>query len=214
MPFWICDDDRVTTAAPVEFRARVGRGLTAAIALLGVVALVSTAVEDPAAALRYGPALLVPAAAVWLLLARPAVIVSDAGVELRNVLRTIDLPWPSIERVDTKYALTLHTAYGVYAAWAAPAPSRAQTLHSGPQDLAHLPESSYIGGGVRPGDLVTSASGQAAAYIRRRWQELHDAGHLNDPRLEHARPVVHWHVLPAVAVLVLLAAAVVAARSL
>ena len=89
----------------MEFRARVGRGLTAAIAVLGVIALVATAVEDPAAALRYGPALLVPAAVAWVLFARPAVIVSDAGVELRNVLRTIDLPWPSIERVDTKYAL-------------------------------------------------------------------------------------------------------------
>jgi hypothetical protein len=214
MPFWICDDDRVTTAAPVEFRARVGRGLTVVIAVLGVAAVVSTAVDDPEVALRYGPAMLVPAAVAWLLFARPAVIVSDAGVELRNVLRTIELPWPSIERVDTKYALTLHSAYGVYAAWAAPAPGRAQTLRSGPQDLAHLPPSSYIGGGVRPGDLVTSASGQAAAYIRQRWQELHDAGHLDDPRLEHARPVVRWHVLPAVAVLALVATAVVAARSL
>ncbi|WP_217617392.1 PH domain-containing protein, partial [Cellulomonas sp. GbtcB1] len=62
----------------------------------------------------------------WAAYWRPAVLVSPAGDELRNVTRTIELPWPTIQRVDTRYAHTLHTAYGDYAAWAAPAPSRAR----------------------------------------------------------------------------------------
>lgn len=193
----------MTSAPPVEFRSTFGRAVTVVVGLLCVGALVVTGLDDPAQALRFAPALALPAVLVWALLGRPAVVVSDAGVELRNVLRTIDLPWPAIERVDTKYALTLVTAYGEYAAWAAPAPSRSQTLGSARDDLAHLPDSSYIGGGVRPGDLLSSTSGQAAAYIRRRWQELHDAGHLERPRLEHAQPRVRWHAVPAAAVVVL-----------
>ena len=43
-------------------------------------------------------------------------------MHLVNVLRTIDLPWPAIQLVDTKWALTLVTAYGKFTAWAAPAP--------------------------------------------------------------------------------------------
>ncbi|MHA3947063.1 PH domain-containing protein [Cellulomonas bogoriensis] len=196
----------------VEFKARSGRVLTVAVAVLCGIGLATAALDDPAAALRYAPALVLPAALVWLLLGRPAVVVSDGGVDLRNVVRTVHLPWTAIERVDTKYALTLETAYGTYAAWAAPAPGRASTLGAGPQDLAHLPESTYIGGGARPGDLITSASGQAAAHVRRRWEELHEAGHLDDPRLERGRPQVTWHLLPAATVLGLAALAVIAPR--
>lgn len=204
----------MTTSPPVEFRARFGRGLSVGVAVLCAAAFVLTLVEDPRAALRYAALLALPALAVWVVYGRPAVVVSDAGVEVRNVLRTVELPWTAIERVDTKYALTLHTAYGTYAAWAAPAPSRVQTLASSPEDTRHLPASTYIGGGVRPGDLLSSSSGQAAAYIRRRWDELHEAGHLDAARLERARPVVRWHVGSVAAVLLLAAAAVASLRLL
>ena len=154
----------------VEFRPRLGRGLTVGVAVLAVCGVVLTTVDDPTTALRYAPMFALAVVVVWALFGRPAVLVSDSGVELRNVLRTIELPWPAIERIDTKYALTLYTAYGVYAAWAAPDPSRVQALGATRDDTRHLPESSYIGGGIRPGDLAGTASGDAAAYIRRRWQ--------------------------------------------
>lgn len=191
-----------------EFRPRSGRVLTIATAVLAAVGAVSALVQEPVDGLRYLPAFVLAAVLVWAFFGRPAVLVSDGGVEVRNVLRTIELPWPSIERIDTKYALTLYTAYGVYAAWAAPAPSRTQTLHAAPDDTRHLPGTSYIGGGIRPGDLAGTPSGDAAAYIRRRWEELHDAGHLDVPRLELDRPRVHWHLVPAAGVAVLAALAV------
>ncbi|MDT0165267.1 PH domain-containing protein [Actinotalea sp. AC32] len=198
----------------VVLHARSGRRLTVAVAVLCAASFVAVLLEDPAAALRYGLLLVLPAVLVWAVYERPAVVVSDAGVEVRNVLRTIDLPWPAIERIDTKYALTLHTAFGTYSAWAAPAPSRSTTVTSSRDDLRHLPESTYIGGGVRPGDLLSSASGQAAAVVRARWEELRDAGHLDAPRLERDRPVVRWHVVPAAGVLLLAAAGVAAVRVL
>ncbi|WP_370524119.1 PH domain-containing protein [Cellulomonas sp. APG4] len=205
------DGVRPGDGTTIEFRARSGRVLTWAVAVLCAVAWVVTLVQEPVDALRYGPALALPALVVWAVLGRPAVLVSDGGVELRNVLRTVHLPWTAIVRIDTKYALTLETAYGTYAAWAAPAPSRMQTLGASPADLEHLPESTYVGG-ARPGDLITSASGQAAAHVRRRWEALRDAGYLDDPRLEHDRPQVRWHLLEALAVAALAAVAVLAAQ--
>lgn len=196
----------------VVFRPRFGFALTLAVAVLCLLGLVTTAVQDVAVAVRYAPAFLLAVAVVWALFGRPAVVVSDGGVELRNVLRTIELPWPTIERIDTKYALTLYTAYGIYAAWAAPAPSRMQAMQAAPEDTKHLPGTTYIGGGVRPGDLAGTASGDAAAHIRRRWEELQTAGHLDTPRLERDRPVVHWHVLPGLAVVALIALTIVALR--
>lgn len=197
----------MVSADVVEYRPAFGRVLAVVVAALGVGGLVTGLVADPGATWPFvAPVLLVVAlvgAAYW----RPAVVVSPAGVELRNVTRTIELPWPAIQRVDTKYALTLHTAYGDYAAWAAPAPSRARVTVSGTDDAAHLPGSSYgAGGSVRPGDLASTASGQAAILVRSRWEELRDAGLLDDPRIEHARPRVRWHVGTLAAIVVLIAA--------
>jgi len=141
----------------------------------------------------------------------PSVTVSDGGVTLRNVLRTIHLPWPSIQRIDTKFALTLYTSYGHYAAWAAPAPTRYSVGQTDKSDLARLPESTYFAGTVRPGDNPASDSGQAALVVRQRWEALRDAGHLDSARLEKERPDIQWHLVTIAALLVLGAAAVLSA---
>lgn len=199
------------SADVVEYRPGFGRGLALAVGALCAVVLGGGLLGDASATLRYAPVLALVGVAAWAAYWRPAVVVSPAGVELRNVTRTIVLPWPSIERIETKYALTLHTAYGAYAAWAAPAPSRSRTLDARPDELAHLPETSYgPGGAVRPGDLAGTGSGQAAALIRWRWEELRDAGHLDDPVLERNRPRVRWHYGTLSALAVLTAASVLA----
>ena len=196
----------------VTFQPAFARGLSAVAAVLSAVALALTAVGDPTSALRYLPVFLLVPLAVWTLYGRPAVVISDGGVELRNVTRTVHLPWPAIRRIDTKYALTLETAYGVFAAWAAPAPSRTAAVHATRNVMQHQPESAYHAGGLRPGDLAGTASGDAAGYVRRRWEQLRDAGHLDDPRLERATPQVRWHLWPAVTLAVLAVAAAVVPR--
>jgi hypothetical protein len=199
----------MVSADVVEYRPAFGRVLAVVTAALGVGGLVTGLVSDAAVTLPYvAPALLV-VVAVWAAYWRPAVVVSPAGVELRNVTRTIELPWPTVQRVDTRYALTLHTAYGDYAAWAAPAPSRARVQTARAEDARNLPGSTYgPGGSVRPGDLASSGSGQAAMLVRARWEELRDAGLLDDARLERERPRVRWHVGTLAAMGVLLAASV------
>jgi hypothetical protein len=103
-------------------------------------------------------------AALWL----PYVEVSDGGVEIRNVLRTIRVPWPAIEDIDGRYGLRLTTTYGKVTAWAAPAPAGRQRLQGGDSD--------------------------AAAVVRRRFDQLQALGHLDSRRLERGELDVTWHV--------------------
>lgn len=196
-------DDRTVTYQP-----STARSMTIGVTAVTALALLVTALDDLDAAVRYLPAFAVLPAAVWAFYGRPAVVVSDGGVALRNVLRTVELPWPSIQYIDTKYALTLQTAYGPYNAWAAPAPSR-MAAHRTRALMKHQPESAFGAGGLRPGDLEGTPSGDVAAYIRRRWEALRDAGHLDDPRLERTKPVVRWHPWPLLLVVALVAASAV-----
>ncbi len=177
------------------FRPTFGRVLTAAFGLLGIVALVVVLINDGLrAGLLFLPWDALVVGLVWATYYRPEVAVDDGGVHVVNVLRTIDLPWPSIQRIDTKWALTLYTAYGKVTAWAAPAPGGFASRMAGRHDFKGLPESTYGGGGsIRPGDLPGTPSGSAALVVRRHWEMLRDAGHLDDPQLEFALPPTRWH---------------------
>ena len=161
---------------------------------IGVASLVFVVIENGSTGLWLaGPWLALVVGACWACFWRPRVVVDDGGVELVNVFRTIDLPWPSINALDTRWALRLYTAYGRYTAWAAPAPSVREVIRATRQDTEHLPADTYSGDGIRLGDLPTSPSGNAALLVRRRWQQLRDAGYLDRPRLERAAAKVTWH---------------------
>ena len=178
----------------VTYRSAFGRVLAVVVGVLGCGALVAGLVTGPGATWPFVAPVLLVVVWVWAAYWRAALVISPAGVEVRNVTRTVELPWPAIQAVDTRYALTLVTAYGQYAAWAAPAPSR-NSVSLARRNADNLPaDARRSGAAVRTGDLLSSASGQAAAIIRARRQELADAGLLDDPRVEHQRPRVTWHV--------------------
>lgn len=177
------------------FRPTFGRGLAILFGVAAAVTLVVVAVSAGLRALLVGgPWIVLVAGSVWALFWRPEVAVDDSGVDVVNVLRTIHLPWPSIQRIDTKWALTLFTAYGKITAWAAPAPGGYATRMAARNDSRSLPESTFSGDrSVRPGDLLGTASGAAALAVRSRWEALRDAGHLDDPKIEFVRAPVYWH---------------------
>ena len=177
-----------------EFRPTFGKVLTVCIGLICAVALVwVTADEGASALLEVGPWLGLVAGGCWATFWNPRVVVDDGGVELVNVLRTIDIPWPAIHAVDTKFALTLITAYGTYTGWAAPAPGAHAAVRATKGNVKMIPDSAWSAGGIRPGDLPSTPSGNAALLIRRRWEELREAGHLDAPVLEHERAPIRWH---------------------
>jgi hypothetical protein len=179
----------------ITLRPLFSRIVAAIVVVFAIAALVSFVMAyDGATLLRTIAAPALAGYAAWLVLWQPAVHISDSGVRLENVFRTIHLPWPSIQRIDTKWSLTLYTTFGRFAAWAAPAPGRHSQLSVDPADTRNLPDSSYVGGALRPGDVPRTASGDAATIIRMRWEHLRDAGYLEDARPETERPPVriHW----------------------
>ncbi|MFV0307995.1 MAG: PH domain-containing protein [Desertimonas sp.] len=196
------------------FRPTTGRVLTAVLAVIAVIVEVWYAVGAGLAdAARVAPFLAVVVFTAWMCFWRPRVEVTDAGVTLVNVLRTVSLPWPSILDVDTKWTLSLTTGYGRFDAWAAPAPGTRTAVFArrSAVEARHVPASARVGGMVRPGDLPSTSSGATAEYIRRRWEELREAGHLDTPRLEHERVPQRWHLGTIVTLGVLIALCIVSA---
>ena len=177
-----------------RLHSRFGRVLTVIVAAGSLAALILVAVSGRLAeAAMLTPVLSLLSFLTWAGFWRPAVLAGPAGVTLRNVWHTTEVSWPEIQRIDTKFALTLYTPHGKVTAWAAPAPDRHVVLGAVKADGGHLPESSYLDGTVRPGDLITTDSGQAAYAIRAHWEKLRDEGHLADARSEFPGLRRHWH---------------------
>lgn len=187
-----------------EFRPGFGRGLAVVVSITSVAALlfisVTSGIDDALATLPWA---LLAAVGAWAIFWRPRVVVSDGGVRLVNVTRTIDAPWPAITDVETRYALTLVTAYGRFAAWAAPAPGAGPALRTAMRSRPRATEDDETVTAVTMGDMAGTASGDAAMIVRRRWERLRADGFLDDPRLEFERPPIrwHWHIGLAVALL-------------
>lgn len=57
-------------------------------------------------------------AVVWSLFGRPAVILDDDGVTLRNVLRDVYIPWARVTDVGSRWSLKVFVDERGYTAWA------------------------------------------------------------------------------------------------
>ena len=145
----------------------------------------------------------------WLLFWYPSVTVEPSGVQVRNPLRTFQVSWPAIVRIDTRYALTLFTkTTRKIVAWSAPSPSRYAGINTVRPDLSGLNPSRARGDdaqttgleapqvdSVKLGDTPRSESGLAALHVRRAWAALRDAGYLDSGVLEGTGVVVHWNAV-------------------
>jgi hypothetical protein len=160
--------------------------------------------------LRYVPVILFMGYLVWLVLWSPSVTIAPSGVTVRNLVRSFTLSWPAIQRIDTRFALTLFTHELKITAWSAPAPGRFAAYRAARSDLTRLPESTYAAGAVRPGDIPSSDSGLAALYVRRYWEQLRDAGYLESGVVEGTGVVTTWLRRETIAVVALAVVAVVA----
>ena len=174
------------------FRPAFGRVLASALIVVCTLAGLSVIGAGADAVWQVWPWLALIGFGAWALYWRPLVSVDPGGVRVVNVFRTFDVPWPAITEIETKWALTLVTTLGTVRAWAAPAPGRQVLRRSQAEDLR-------LGGAEkgdfrRPSDLPQTESGAAALVVRQRWLRMRDAGFLTDPRVEHERMPVRWHV--------------------
>ena len=58
---------------------------------------------------------------LWLFVARPRAVIHVEGIRLVNPLRVVDLTWPAITEVRSKWALELFAGPTRYTAWGIPA---------------------------------------------------------------------------------------------
>lgn len=201
-----CNDETVSSEI---VRPSRGEMLTVVAAALALLLFGGVSIGDgwrDAAALA--PWLVLLVGVTWAAFSRPHIEVSDAGIRLVNVLRTVVIRWPAVTGVETRYMLTIVTSHGEYAAWSAPIGGRRGAARSdGRARRLAEPDVRALGDStLGAGDITDTPSGAAALVIRRRWQQLRDAGHLDDGRLERQSAEIEWHwpLLVAGAALVLL----------
>lgn len=158
------------TGQPIVFRSTSSRVLAGIISGGALLAAVAVAVTDGlVSAVSVLPVLALIGGFGWAAYWRPAVVVDDAGVTVVGVIATTEVPWASIRTIDTRWALTLKTTTGVVTAWAAPAPSRHGLYRVTKGENQNLAADTYLAGTIRPGDALSSDSGQAAEIVRRAW---------------------------------------------
>jgi hypothetical protein len=209
----ICETGVVLTES-FHYRPAFGRIRAGAVALLCLAGLVGLLVAgDWPSTLRSAGPLLFLAALVFALFWQPRILVEPHSVTVVNVFRTIEVPWPAVERIDTRFSVTLFTPAMRIPVWAAPSPGIRGAVAIERADLQNLTESAYgPGHSVRPGDSTSTASGQVAFVLRQRWEALRDAGHLDvragAPAEESAPKVTtHWATIWVLGALFALAAA-------
>jgi hypothetical protein len=189
-------------------------GFSRALYVVFVVFVVWWAV-DAAMNMAPGPAvvtvlwLLAVSAALACLFWRPAVLVDDAGVELKNVLRDVRVPWQALEEIETRYTLTLYCGGRRYQSWAGAAPGRpsitgrllgggAGALTGGParHDQA-LPDPRWTSGGGTAAAAssrdLRADSGATAFMIEQRWEQWRTTAGRLAPT-EDARAEVSWRL--------------------
>lgn len=174
-------------------------------AALAVEVVLRTPVEVAA-----GRLLLLAAATVvvHVVFWRPAVVVDDDAVTLRNLVRDVRVPWHLVEAVDTRFALAVLTPSGTYTSWAAPAPGRF-TGGLSRQDVAYRAAIGQGDGSVlRASTAPNSDSGAAAFLVEQRRYARAAATRRAGERVE---VVWQW---PLIALLVLCAAAAAGALAM
>jgi len=177
------------------FVSGYSRVLAVATALVAVVAALSTVGSGDLRLTLLGLlGVTLAAVLLWAIFWRPSVEVSDGGVRVVNVLRTIEIPWPVLDRAEVRWSLELHTLDARWTAWSAARSSAAgaavrrneQTRSDRGQPRGAM------------GRLTSAASAEhVAKAIVTKQESLLAAGHLDGAqrraRDNGLRETVTWH---------------------
>jgi hypothetical protein len=185
-------DSRETS--PTVFVSRFNRILCGTIwALVAVLALGVFLTADSASRFWFLIPLTWIGVCAYTVLWMPGISVDDDVVTVRNVTRTITIPWESLIHVDTKYALALYTPGRSFSVWAAPAPGSATVLRLASRDSRSTSDTSVT---TRPGDIPGTDSGDAAAMVRNRWELLKSRKRIATGIADTVPVAVRWNAAP------------------
>ncbi len=142
----------------VRFRPLFGRIITVVIVALAVLGIAGFAAAGDWLSLsrNFGTIAFI-AVMVWAVFWRPELVVADDGVTVANVFATHHIAWQAIERIDTRYSLSIHTKSGKVAVWASPSPGRR-------------------GGSQQLGETASTAPGQITQVLYQHWESMHKRG--------------------------------------
>lgn len=198
-------------AESAVFKPRTSKWFAGIAWILAALGIVGAVAADGIDGLLVAWPMLAVAFLGWWAFWFPSITVDDNAVVIRNMVRSVTVPWNALIHVDTKYALTLVTTSGSYSAWAAPAPGIIASHRGKREHVEGLPASTYgAGRSIRPGDLSNSDSGAAALLVRSRWQQLAEADRLAIGAAETTKVPIRVHWLPIIAAAVLVIASAIA----
>lgn len=131
------DSRQLSQGGPVErFRSPWSQVLAWAWYLIAVIAAVDLFRRGNGRELAVGLTFLALAsAAVYTLAQRPAVLVDDTGLLVRNVLHDVAVPWSRVRGIGTRWSLSIRTDDKEYAAWAIAAKNPSRTRGRGARRL-------------------------------------------------------------------------------
>lgn len=162
-------------------RPRSAELICAAVWLLCAALLVDAVVRAGLPGLRVVPVLALAAAGAWALLWAPRVVLHPAEVEVRNILRTVHLPFPAIRRVRLGAMLRFDALdpdghVRTVTAWNAPGVGRDRPGRHGERVRVGQRRPRHVGPAER---LARDQEASPSAIIRERWEQWsdqHEAG--------------------------------------
>ena len=75
--------------------------------------------------------LLLGCAVAWTVFVRPCVVLDQDGVQVRNILRDVAIPWPLVSDVEARWNLKVWSGDDGYTAWAIAAQVERPKVHAG-----------------------------------------------------------------------------------
>ncbi|MGW6005984.1 hypothetical protein [Oerskovia enterophila] len=166
------------------FFSMYGRVLTVAVGVVGVMLCAAIWTSDGAAAgLRTLPGVALVTWAVAMLFWLPRVEVSDGGIDVHNVVRSVHVPWPAFEGAETRWSLEVSYRGGTVSAWAAPRSSGSARWLRTRRD-----------GTQRGGGTAAATAETVAAAVAERHAALVAAGYLDARRDETPGASTRWNV--------------------
>jgi hypothetical protein len=200
------------SATQQVFRQRSPLWLASVCALIGLFLLLSLVrnwADDPQP--LFAAWVLFGLAVVWSVFVRPAVLLDDGGVTIRNVVRDVRIPWAELTDVQSRWNLKVFVGDRGYTSWAISSQVERPKGVSGGMFGGRLPgrPDKYARADARlstPAPKVTASMvARSIEQARQGYDDAVAAGAL--PAASGARARISWAPL-AVAVLLLPAIAV------